>query len=215
MRSLLVLAAASAAALPAGLLSAGLLPAGPAQKASEALEASAGPPPPPGVVTEPAIVRHRPPVDAPVVDVFRPPASPFGPGNRGIDYATAEGTPVRASADGQVAFAGPVGGRLHVVIRHGDGIRTSYSFLAAIDVRRGQRVSAGAEVGTAGPSLHFGARRGDAYIDPLTLFGLGGEGRVHLVPDEPGQRANRTPSPSPPSSPVAPAIVRWARSASR
>ncbi len=151
-------------------------------------------------------MRHRPPVDAPVVDGFRPPASPFGPGNRGIDYATAEGTPVRASADGQVVFAGPVGGQLHVVVRHADGIRTSYSFLAAVSVRRGHLVSAGAQVGTSGPSLHFGARRGDAYIDPLTLFGPVGEARVHLVADEPDRRTARTPPP-----PVTRTEVRWAR----
>lgn len=186
MRSLLVVAAASAAAL----LPAGLLPAGP-----DAPEPAA-----------PPTVRHRPPVDAPVVDGFRPPASPFGPGNRGIDYATVEGTTVRASADGQVVFAGQVGGRLHVVVRHADGIRTSYSFLAAVTVRRGQRVSAGAQVGAAGPSLHFGARRGAAYIDPLTLFGPVGGARVHLVADEPDQRAARTPP-----SPVSRAEVRWAR----
>jgi murein DD-endopeptidase MepM/ murein hydrolase activator NlpD len=162
------------------------------------------------VPTAPLAVRHRPPVDAPVIDVFRPPASPYGPGNRGIDYATVEGSPVLASAEGQVVFAGPVGGRLHVVIRHDDGIRTSYSFLASIAVRRGQRVSAGTEVGTAGPSLHFGARRGDAYIDPLTLFATAGQGRVHLVADEPDQRATPAPMPSP--SPVDRATVSWARS---
>jgi len=131
-----------------------------------------------------AVLVHRPPVDAPIVDHFRPPASPYGPGNRGIDYATAEGSLVRASADGEVVLAGQVGGRLHVVVRHDDGVRTSYSFLAAVSVHRGQQVRAGDEVGTAGPTLHFGARRGEAYIDPLTLFGPAGETRVHLVPDE-------------------------------
>jgi murein DD-endopeptidase MepM/ murein hydrolase activator NlpD len=135
-----------------------------------------------------AVLVHRPPVDAPIVDHFRPPASPYGPGNRGIDYATTEGTPVQASADGEVVFAGPVGGRLHVVLRHDDGVRTTYSFLATVGVGRGQRVSAGHEVGTAGPTLHFGARRGDVYIDPLTLFGPAGQARVHLVPDEPAPR---------------------------
>ena len=195
MRSLLVVAAASAAVL---------LPAGPAPKAPEAATVATVP-------TAPVAVVYGPPVDAPLVDVFRPPASPFGPGNRGIDFDTVEGTPVRASADGQVVFAGPVGGRLHVVVRHEDGLRTSYSFLATIGVRRGQRVSAGAEVGTAGPSLHFGARRGDAYIDPLTLFAKAGQARVHLVADGPHQGSTPTPSPKPPP-PVDRATVSWARS---
>ena len=172
MRSLFVVAAASAAAL---------VPVGLASTATPAPTAPVTPAP-----ATPVTVRHRPPVDVPVVGRFRPPATPFGPGNRGIDYATEEGSPVRASADGVVDFAGPVGGRLHVVIRHADGIRTSYSFLASIAVHAGQRVAGGTQVGTAGRSLHFGARRGDAYIDPLSLFG-GPPARVHLVADEPGR----------------------------
>ena len=69
-------------------------------------------------------------------------------------------TTVRASADGTVVFAGPVAGTLHVTLRHGDGVRTSYSFLGAVDVVLGQRVRAGDRVGTAGERLHFGAARG-------------------------------------------------------
>ena len=42
--------------------------------------------------------------------------------------------------DGLVAFAGVVAGSLHVVVDHGDGIRTSYSFLARVDVVARQRV---------------------------------------------------------------------------
>src|SRR5437764_14605541 len=83
----------------------------------------------------PAAVRYDPPVDAPVVDPFRPPPEPWAAGNRGIDYGTAPGTPVRAAAPGEVVFAGQVGGTLHVVVLHADGLRTSYSFLARISVR--------------------------------------------------------------------------------
>ncbi|MDQ3680626.1 MAG: M23 family metallopeptidase [Actinomycetota bacterium] len=158
----------------------------------------------------PVAVPHQPPVDGTVVDLFRPPASPFGPGNRGIDYATLPGTVVRASADGEVVFAGPVGGRLHVVVRHADGLRTSYSFLAAISVSRGDRVTAGQEVGRAGSTVHFGARRGDAYIDPLTLFHPPGQARVHLVPDEPGDRVEPPATPGA-RTPLDSAALRWAR----
>ena len=38
-----------------------------------------------------AVVSYQPPVDAPVTDPFRPPLTPYGPGNRGIDYATVPG----------------------------------------------------------------------------------------------------------------------------
>jgi hypothetical protein len=126
-------------------------------------------------------VTYDPPVNGPVADGFRPPSSRYGPGNRGIDYATRSGEAVRASAPGEVVFAGRVGDSLHVVVLHGDGIRTSYSFLRSVRVARGHRVTAGATVGTAGASLHFGARAGDAYIDPAVL--LAGDRRVHLIPD--------------------------------
>ncbi|MDP9071903.1 MAG: peptidoglycan DD-metalloendopeptidase family protein [Actinomycetota bacterium] len=131
-------------------------------------------------------VTHVPPVDAPIVELFRPPASRFGPGNRGIDYATVPGTEVRSSAPGEVTFAGAVGGTFHVVVLHADGIRTSYSFLSSVSVGRGVRVVAGQVVGVSGPSLHFGARAGDTYLDPLLLLG-GGRPKVRLVPDEAGR----------------------------
>ena len=100
---------------------------------------------------------YRPPVDGPVTDPFRPPVG-FGPGNRGIDFATEPGTPVTAAAAGEITFAGLVGRSRHVVVLHPDGLRTSYSFLATVDVRRGDRVEQGQTLGTAGGSVHFGAR---------------------------------------------------------
>lgn len=128
-------------------------------------------------------IGYLPPVDAPVVDPFRPPAHAYGPGNRGLEYAPPPGTAVRASAGGTVVFAGPVAGALHVTVLHGDGVRTSYSFLAAVEVVVGQRVEQGDRVGTSGPRLHFGARRGDAYFDPATLF-AGTALAVELLPFE-------------------------------
>ncbi|MFP5254966.1 MAG: peptidoglycan DD-metalloendopeptidase family protein [Acidimicrobiia bacterium] len=134
-----------------------------------AVDAAADPPAP-----------HLPPVDAPVLDPFRPPASPWQPGNRGLEYALAEVTPIRATADGTVVFAGAVAGHRHVTVSHPDGVRTSYSFLAEISVVVGQRVEQGQVVGQAGPGFHLGARRGDAYFDPATLFERGPV-PVHLV----------------------------------
>src|SRR3989440_3793718 len=126
---------------------------------------------------------YQPPVAAPVADPFRPPSTSYGPGNRGIDYATAPGTEVKVSADGEVVFAGQVGGTLHVVVLHGDGIRTSYSFLSSVRVQRGDKVRQGQVLGTTGTQpFHFGARAGDAYVDPALLFSTGPP-QVHLVPD--------------------------------
>ncbi|MGH9117030.1 MAG: peptidoglycan DD-metalloendopeptidase family protein [Acidimicrobiales bacterium] len=130
-----------------------------------------------------AVVTYRPPVVAPVLDPFRAPASPYGPGNRGIEYDTAPGQPVVASASGVVTFAGAVAGTRHVTIGHVDGVRTSYSFLASVEVTSGQRVEQGSPVGTAGDTFHFGARIGDVYVDPDLLFGSGPT-EVALVPHD-------------------------------
>lgn len=145
---------------------------------------TATPPTPngPAAATEVAYVA---PVDAEILDRFRAPPSPYGPGNRGVDYATTPGAPVGAAAPGVVVFAGPVAGSSHVTVLHADGIRTTYAFLASVSVRRGQRVAAGEEVGRAGESLHWSARAGAAYLDPLALVAAGrGSGRARLVPDD-------------------------------
>jgi murein DD-endopeptidase MepM/ murein hydrolase activator NlpD len=135
-----------------------------------------------GTERAPVRVAYGPPVAAPVVDPFRPPPAPWGAGNRGIEYATEPGTPVVAAAAGEVVFAGAVAGSRHVVVLHADGLRTSYSFLAGIAVRRGRVVRAGEVLGTAGSRVHFGARAGDTYIDPASLFA--GTAQVWLVPEE-------------------------------
>jgi hypothetical protein len=137
---------------------------------------------------EPPAPRYVPPVDAPVADPFRPPEQRWGAGNRGLKYATEPGTVVRASADGEVVFAGAVAGALHVTVRHADGLRTSYSFLATVDVRVGQHVLQGDPVGSTGAVLHLGARAGDAYLDPASLFDDERRERVRLVrfEDPPG-----------------------------
>jgi hypothetical protein len=133
-------------------------------------------------------VAYRAPVPGPVIDPFRPPDTPYGPGNRGIDYATTPGEEVVAPAEGEVTFAGAVAGGLHVVLLHADGIRTSLSFLAAVLVRRGQWVAAGTAVGLAASSVHFGARRGAAYLDPASLLTGGSRGdRAVLVPEGAGR----------------------------
>ena len=127
--------------------------------------ASAQTDPPPGPVP---VVFYQPPTEGIVVDPFRPPAHPGAPGNRGLEYATRPGSPVRAAAAGVVTFAGQVAGGRHVTVAHADGVRTSYSFLAAVAVRAGQAVEAGQVLGTTGTSFHFGARIGEAYVDPAT-----------------------------------------------
>jgi hypothetical protein len=126
---------------------------------------------------------YSPPVDGDVVDGWRPPATLFGSGNRGIDLAAEPGEAVRSAAAGTVVFAGRVGLDHHVVVLHGDGIRTSYSFLESTGVARGDAVERGDPVGTAAGPVHFGARAGDRYVDPNLLL-RGQPPSVRLVPVE-------------------------------
>jgi murein DD-endopeptidase MepM/ murein hydrolase activator NlpD len=138
-----------------------------------------------GTATEPAGAQPPPfvpPVDAPISDPYRPPATPYGAGNRGLEYATRPGTAVAASAEGFIAFAGIIAYERYVSIDHDGGIRTTYSYLATIEVVAGQRVAQGDVVGEAGDLLHFGARRFRQYIDPASLFENLPPLRARLVP---------------------------------
>jgi murein DD-endopeptidase MepM/ murein hydrolase activator NlpD len=133
------------------------------------------------------------PVSGPVIRPFEQPSSPYGSGHRGIDIGAPFGTSIGAAQEGIVAFAGWVAGAMFISIDHQDGVRTTYSFLSAILVRKGQRVSRGQAIGATGhghpeiatPHLHFGARIGTTYIDPMLLLEPGRvAGLIHLAPLE-------------------------------
>ncbi len=124
---------------------------------------------------------YRPPVDTPVIDVFRLPHGHYGAGNRGLEYATSPGRPVRAIGAGRVTFAGAVAGRLAVSVAHSDGRSSSLTGLASLHVARGELVARGSVVGTAGTSIHLGVREGGRYVDPAPLL-CGDRRRAVLVP---------------------------------
>ncbi len=128
------------------------------------------------------------PVDAVVVDGFRPPANRYAAGNRGIEYATSSGDPVRAVDAGRVVFAGTVGRSNHVTIDHGNGLRSTAAFVEAVLVVRGQPVERGDLIARAGPGFHLTARLGDVYVDPALLF-AGAEVVLALVGDPSGTAA--------------------------
>lgn len=113
----------------------------------------------------------RTPVDAPVLDPFRLPDSPFGSGNRGIEYDTSRGDRVVAAGPGVVVFAGSVAGSTWVTIDHGSGLKTSYGPLEALAVGRGDVLARGARLATAAGAMHFSARIDGVYVDPARLFG--------------------------------------------
>lgn len=131
-----------------------------------------------------------PPVRGRVVRPFAAPRTRFGRGHRGVDFAVARRTPVHPIGPGTVVFAGAVGGTLHVVVRHANGMRTSYDFLASVGVRAGARVTAATVLGRSGGRgdghprdvVHLGLRIGDRYVDPMRLFGPRTPPVVHLAP---------------------------------
>jgi murein DD-endopeptidase MepM/ murein hydrolase activator NlpD len=143
----------------------------------------------------PAYHTYAWPVQGPVIRGFEPPATPYSSGHRGIDIACPFGTPLHAANDGVVAFAGWVGGSLFISIDHPDGVRTTYSWLSAVSVKAKQTVARGDVIGASGngdtsstaPHLHFGARVGSTYIDPMLLLEGGSvAGLIHLAPLEGG-----------------------------
>ncbi|OYV96155.1 MAG: hypothetical protein B7Z62_08755 [Deltaproteobacteria bacterium 37-65-8] len=98
----------------------------------------------------------------------------------GVDIRLPAGTPVRAIADGRVAFAGEqfFGGR-SVVIDHGGGVFSVYYHLKEFSVAEGQEISRGDRIGSVGatgratgPHLHFGVRVPGGRVDPTRLFAL-------------------------------------------
>ncbi len=175
----------------AAFVAIGARPASPPASFPAAPSRAAAVSPVPSADPSPSYGRYAWPVRGPVLRSFEPPESTFGPGHRGIDIGAAFGTRVVASASGLVAFAGPVAGSLFVSIDHPDGVRTTYSWLSEISVRAGSAVGRGEAIGSTGsghpgsasPHLHFGARIGSTYIDPMLLLERGSiVGLVHLAP---------------------------------
>jgi murein DD-endopeptidase MepM/ murein hydrolase activator NlpD len=128
-----------------------------------------------------------PPVQAVVSDPFRTPECPYCAGNRGLEYAPADATPVVAGAAGSVTFAGSVAGVKYVVVELAGGYRLTYGRLATIAVARGQAVVAGQVVATTTRRLFFGVRLGEDYLDPSAFLATALL-RPHLVPLDGGRR---------------------------
>ncbi|SFS35844.1 M23 family metallopeptidase [Saccharopolyspora flava] len=170
MRILIAILLGAALACSAGLAVATARPARPEPLASPATASLGWPLEPPEVL--------RP---------FDEPGSAFGPGHRGVDLAGAPGQPVLAAADGVVVHAGWLVDRGVVSLEHASGLRTSYEPITPT-VASGDRVARGQVIGhlaaghpgCAAPAcLHWGAREGDRYRDPLELVA---GSRVRLLP---------------------------------
>jgi murein DD-endopeptidase MepM/ murein hydrolase activator NlpD len=103
----------------------------------------------------------------------------------GVDWATAQGTPIMAAGNGIIEFAGPKGENGNYVrIRHANGYKTAYAHMsgfatgvaAGVRVRQGQTIGFVGSTGlSSGPHLHFEVmvknRLDNEYghVDPRTI----------------------------------------------
>jgi len=95
--------------------------------------------------------------------------------HEGIDLAAATGTPIAAMMGGLVTLAGEYGGYGNaVIVDHGNGYKTLYGHMSAINVAAGQNINAGTNIGAVGNTgvstgshLHLSMYKDGAAIDPL------------------------------------------------
>jgi murein DD-endopeptidase MepM/ murein hydrolase activator NlpD len=100
--------------------------------------------------------------------------------HKGADFHASVGTPVHASNSGVVVLARPLYYEGNcVVIDHGLGLYTISMHFSRIDVKEGQQVNAGDQLGLSGatgrvtgPHLHWAVRWENAYLDPVKLLKL-------------------------------------------
>src|ERR1700704_831738 len=145
-----------------------LAPSGPQATADAGAPASTGAP------------AFRWPVRGRVITGFGP--KPNGQQSDGIDLAVPEGTAVRASEDGGVAYAGSElkGYGNLILVRHANGFVTAYAHASEIlvkrndEVRRGQIIAKSGQSGSVtAPQLHFEIRKGSAPVDPAQYLPSG------------------------------------------
>jgi len=127
------------------------------------------------------------PVQSRVVDPFRAPACTWCSGNRGVEYGSVSGDPVRSPTAGTVVWVGAVAGTHWVVLATDDQLRVSIGSVIS-DVADGQRVTTGMAIGVATGPVHLGVRRGVDYLDPARWLSISAF-RARVVPDDGSQAA--------------------------
>ncbi|MEE9552085.1 MAG: peptidoglycan DD-metalloendopeptidase family protein [Gammaproteobacteria bacterium] len=99
--------------------------------------------------------------------------------HKGVDYAAPTGTPIKATGDGVVTFAGRNGGYgKSVILKHGEKYSTVYAHLSRYvrSIKKGKRVEQGQTIGyvgttglATGPHLHYEFRIHGVHRNPLTV----------------------------------------------
>lgn len=124
-----------------------------------------------------------PPAHADISDVYGSQRIFNGKAQRphyGLDYRVPTGTAVSAMNKGTVLLARPLYFEGNcVVIDHGQGLLTLYLHLSQIDVKEGETVARGQQIGLSGgtgratgPHLHVAVRWQGTYLDPARLMQL-------------------------------------------
>jgi murein DD-endopeptidase MepM/ murein hydrolase activator NlpD len=97
----------------------------------------------------------------------------------GLDFAAPAGTPIYATANGTIEFAGNRGDGYgnNVIINHGYGYKTLYGHMFRIKARGGQKVKRGEVIGwvgstgkSTGPHCHYEVIKNGNKIDPIYFF---------------------------------------------
>lgn len=130
------------------------------------------------------IAANKVPLAMPVKSTFRYTSGfgiRWGKPHEGTDLAAPVGTPIYATADGTVIFAGWSSGYGRLIkIRHEFGIETRYAHLNKIRISVGQRVSQGERIGdmgnsgrSTGPHLHYEVITSGKPVNPMTFLRAG------------------------------------------
>lgn len=153
-------------------------------------------PPAPGLATDPA--NQQPPQQRPTVEQARgategvglpvagritsrmgnrsAPTAGASTNHRGIDIAAPRGSSVAAPSGGTVIMAGEAGANGNLVrVDHGNGVISSYAHLDSVNVRIGQQINPGDELGKVGSTgrstgnhLHYQIMENGQPVDPET-----------------------------------------------
>lgn len=99
--------------------------------------------------------------------------------HRGVDYAAATGTPIKAAGDGKITWRGTKGGYGRtIILQHGGNITTLYAHMSRYQkgLGNGDRVKQGQVIGyvgasglATGPHLHYEFRTNGVHRNPLTV----------------------------------------------
>lgn len=110
----------------------------------------------------------------------------------GLDFTCPKGTPIQATGAGKVIKVQRkrMGYGTHVIIDHGYGYQTLYAHMASVNVKKGDKVTRGQQIGTVGntgtstaPHLHYEVIFNGKKVNPINycMDGLSAEEYQELV----------------------------------